>query len=345
MKKLLLFVSALLTGYSFSQSFDATNEPMIGDTRDFFLCDSFSMNYSSTTGSGVVWDYTEVLGIFGEIRNVEVIDATTSPFASSYPGAMMAMSIQNSITSFFSTDVSGRQSQGFLYTEPTFGDVVATWENDSEITHTYPMYYGASGTDLFDGTLSFDFNGVPQSPACNGIAYYAIDGLGDLLLPGANTYSNVIRYKLIDTAYTNVFLIGDLEVIRTQFEYYDITNDRLPLFIHSTIKIQSPGATDPLTEQSIVLCKDLPDYFLDVNENQAISFGLYPNPSNGFIKIEGKFISSTALSIADLNGRIVYSANEVISGLEINLSSLEAGIYTVIINENGLTSQKRLVIR
>jgi len=345
MKKLILLVSALLSGYSFSQSFDATNEPMIGDTRDFFLCDSFTMNYSATTGSGVVWDYTEVLGIYGEIRNVEVIDATTSPFASSFAGATMAMTIQNSITTFFSTDVSGRESQGFLYTEPTFGDVVAAWENNSEITHTYPMGYGVNGTDVFDGTLGFDFNGVPQSPACNGIVYYAIDGQGDLMLPGGNTYTNVIRYKLIDTAYTNVFLIGDLEVIRTQFEYYDITNDRLPLFIHSTIKIQSPGATDPLTEQSIVLCKDLPDYFLGLNENQAISFGLYPNPSNGLVKIDGEFSGSTALSIADLNGRIVFSANEITTGLEMNLSSLEAGVYTVIITENGLTSQKRLVIR
>lgn len=345
MKKLLLLVSTLLSGFTFSQSFDATNEPVIGDTRDFFLCDSFTVNYSSITGNGVDWDYTEILGIFGETRNVAVIDPSTSPFASSFTGATMAMTIQNSITTFFSTSASGRESQGFLYTEPTFGDVIAAWENDSEITHTYPMAYNASGTDVFDGTLSFDFNGVPQSPACNGVVHYSIDGQGNLMLPGGNTYANVIRYKLIDTAYTNVFLIGDLEVIRTQFEYYDITNDRVPLFIHSTIKIQAPGATDPLTEQSIVLCKDLPDYFLGVNENEVISFGLYPNPSTGLVKIEGQFAGSTSVSVADLNGRIVYSANDVNTGLEMNLTDLEAGIYTVIVSENGISAQKRLVIR
>lgn len=345
MKKLLLLVSTLLSGLSFSQSFDATNEPVIGDTRDFFLCDSFTVNYSAVAGNGVDWDYTEILGIYGETRNVEVIDATTSPFASNFAGATMAITIQNSITSFFNTSAGGRSSQGFLYTEPTFGDVVAAWENDSEITHTYPMAYNASGTDVFDGTLSFDFNGLPQSPTCNGVVYYSVDGQGNLMLPGGNTYANVLRYKLIDTAYTNVFLIGDLEVIRTQFEYYDIANDRIPLFIHSTIKIQAPGATDPLTEQSIVLCKDMPDFYLGVNETEVVSFGLYPNPTTGLVKIEGEFAGSTSVSVADLNGRIVYTANDVNTGLEMNLTELEAGIYTVIVSENGNSSQKRLVIR
>jgi hypothetical protein len=345
MKKLLLLVSTLLSGITFSQSFDATNEPVIGDTRDFYLCDSFTVNLSTITGSGAEWDYSEILGVYGESRNVAVTDATTSPFASNFAGATMAITIQNSITTFFSTDANGRESQGFLYSEPTFGDVIAAWENDGEITHEYPMALNTSGTDVFDGSLSFDFNGLPQSPACNGVVYYSIDGQGTLLLPGANTYTNVIRYKLIDTAYTNVFLVGDLEVIRTQFEYYDITNDRLPLFIHSTIKIQALGATDPLTEQSIVLSKDMPDFFLGVNENEVISFGLYPNPSTGLVKIEGEFTGSTSVSVADLNGRIVYTANNVNTGLEMNLTELEAGIYTVIVSENGNSSQKRLVIR
>jgi hypothetical protein len=89
----------------------------------------------------------------------------------------------------------------------------------------------------------------------------------------------------------------------------------------------------------------MPDFYLGVNENEVVSFGLYPNPTTGLVKIEGEFTSSISVSVTDLNGRIVYTATDVNTGLEMNLTELEAGIYTVIVSENGISSQKRLVIR
>ena len=89
----------------------------------------------------------------------------------------------------------------------------------------------------------------------------------------------------------------------------------------------------------------MPDFYLGVNQNQVVSFGLYPNPTTGLVKIEGEFTSSISVSVTDLNGRIVYTATDVNTGLEMNLTELEAGIYTVIVSENGISSQKRLVIR
>jgi hypothetical protein len=89
----------------------------------------------------------------------------------------------------------------------------------------------------------------------------------------------------------------------------------------------------------------MPDFYLGVNETEVVSFGLYPNPTTGLVKIEGEFTSSISVSVTDLNGRIVYTATDVNTGLEMNLTELEAGIYTVIVSENGISSQKRLAIR
>jgi hypothetical protein len=150
---------------------------------------------------------------------------------------------------------------------------------------------------------------------------------------------------MIDSAFTTVILLGSIEVIRTQFEYYDHSISNLPVFIHSNIKIQSVGSTNPLTEQTLVMSKDEPQNWLGISEagNNAIS--LYPNPAQDNITITGIETGAADVRIIDQSGRVIRQISEVFNGQLIDISTFEAGIYLFEITNEGNSSIQRITVR
>lgn len=78
-----------------------------------------------------------------------------------------------------------------------------------------------------------------------------------------------------------------------------------------------------------------------VQEND-LSLELVPNPANESVRIYGDF-NNAAVSIVDLNGKIVYQTN-LISGSIIETNQLPAGIYVVRIKSDEISSNQKLVI-
>jgi hypothetical protein len=75
------------------------------------------------------------------------------------------------------------------------------------------------------------------------------------------------------------------------------------------------------------------------------SVELSPNPftNNLFLDFRNSNSSKTVF-ITDLQGKTVYEETYDISGsIELNLSGLAAGIYLIVIKENGKTHARRIV--
>ncbi len=344
MKQKLLIATVILSGLANAQSFNQSNEPSIGDQAGFYLCDSNAVNYAEITGTGVTWDYSNIAGVSGVTKSVDVIDATTSSFYGEFPGSEKAISIGGAVTTFFSSTSSDRTSQGFVYYEPSFGDVIAKWTNDPELLLNYPMSTPDELTDVFSGNLLFEFNGFPQNTPCNGNITASVDGTGTLLLPDGNTY-DAIRYKMIDSAFTTVILLGSVEVIRTQFEYYDHSVSNLPVFIHSNIKIQSVGATTPLTEQTLVLSKDQPQNWVGIENLHSSKISLFPNPATNIVSIQGLEKGSAQVRILDQAGRLISELTSMTNGQTIDVSGYNSGIYLFEITHDGQSSIQRITVR
>lgn len=80
---------------------------------------------------------------------------------------------------------------------------------------------------------------------------------------------------------------------------------------------------------------------LSVNENQEISFEIYPNPANEIVNIKSdeKLVS---VQILDINGRIVY--HETAAQNSINIAQLNSGQYYLMVqNSNGEYSVKSFI--
>lgn len=343
MKYSILSIFLFTALFGNTQSLTEATEPVIGEMRTMYLCDSFTVSYPSITGSGVTWDYTGLTGFTGETRDITVLDATTTPHAANFPGATKAIQFSDRLLTYYSTSPSQKISQGFVFVENTIGDILVMLSTDQELLATYPFSNGDALTDSFSGLLEFNFVG-PQQSALTGIANVTIDGQGTLNLPGGVSLPNVLRYKIVDTSASTLATLGPLEIIRTQYEYYapSLAPEYLPVLSLTDIMIIQPGGTAPVFPPvKLVLSAYEPNY-LDVSEINSNSISVYPNPSSGSIQINGLNDVNATVEFFDQSGRTIIS-HKLSNGEIIDISSLEKGIYLLNIDHNGSIYTKRIV--
>lgn len=329
--KNLFLLATLVSGSLIAQTvtMEQSNEPAIGNSKTMYVCDSLTDPLASSTGSGVTWDYSSIIGI-NSTKIIEIIDPSVSAYSTTYPTSTKGFNIQGSLTNFYNSTATERVSQGFIFEEPSFGLVVATFETDGQKTVSYPFVNGSTLVDNFAGSLQFNFNGMAQNPTCTGVSYAAIDGQGTLLLPSGNSFSNVIRYKIVDTVFTQVNFIVPIDVIfvRTQYEYYDLTNDNLPIFTYSFVTISQATSSTPLATQTAILSSIQPTSNVSIAEKNIPEFVIFPNPASEKIQLSASNVSSIVV-IRDISGREILSVKLDSPEATIDITSLPRGTYLV----------------
>lgn len=334
MKKTLLFTALTLTFFGSAQTLTQANEPAIGTDQTMFLCDSFIVNYENTTGAGVTWDYTGLAAYYGETRNYVIGDATTDPFASDFPTSEKTMVLGVNIATFYTSTASERSSQGFVFSEPTIGDVIATFDVNEAKLLEYPFSNGDSFTDAYSGTLYSPAGTTPLS----GEIEVTIDGQGTLNLPNGVSLTDVIRLKSSDSSYTST-MAGDVIIKRTVYEYYNLSNSDLPVLIIASVEINSLILNNA---ETIVLYANDPMQYVGVNENTSIDFTVSPNPSSDIVTISGELSNDAVAAIIDQNGRVLMTT-AVSNGSTLDISTFENGMYFVKISDNGTSTTKTIV--
>ncbi len=336
MKKQVLFIALLTTGYSFGQSLTAANEPQIGDAASMFLCDSFATNYANVTGNGVTWDYSQIAGYAGETRTLSIVDATTTQHTGVFPGATKAVVIENFLTTYWESSSSERTSPGFVFSEPSFGDVISNYSTDDQLLANYPFELNDYLADTYAGTLSFSFNGLPVSPDATGVSSAKVDGIGTLKLNATTTINNVLRYVIVDTLYTSLPIVGDVELIRQQYEYYAHSISNMPVFTHTYTALQPIGG-EPITAFTVVLSLVEPSNTVSTLEASKSIFQVSPNPAADYLKITGDFSGEIKAVVKDQSGKLVAEFDSIQNGTILSTEGLEAGIYFLTV---GSSTQK-----
>lgn len=341
MKKHLLIAAGLLTSaFSFSQ-FTQGDEPTIGSGSTLFVIDSMAPDYAAVTGAGVEWDYSTYGGYSGESRNLTVLDPSSTTYASDYTTSTSALDIENFLINYTSSTATERTGHGFVYTDGDIGDVVVVFDTDEAIQYQYPFALGDNFTDAFEGTAEYNV-GVPTTSAAAGELTASVDGEGTLKLADNNDFTNVLRYKLSDsTVISNVPLIGNVTLKRTQYEYYDLANGSLPLFVHTHVEIAELG-----TEFDLVMSSVEPSNPVGLEENILSSASVYPNPANDVINISLKNeLANTEVSIVDAMGRVVLNQSIENDFVSLDVANLENGIYFVKIANGDVVETKTVVIK
>jgi hypothetical protein len=341
MKKHLLIAAGLFTSaFSFSQ-FTQGDEPAIGDGTTLYVIDSMAPSYDNVTGSSVEWDYSSYGGYNGESRNLTVLDPSATTNASDYPSATAALDIQGFLVNYTSSTATERTGHGFVYTDGDIGDVVVVFDTDEAIQYQYPFSLGDNFTDAFEGTATYNV-GTPQTSAAAGELTATVDGEGTLKLANGNDFTNVQRYKIADsTVISNVPLIGNVTLKRTQYEYYDLANGSLPIFVFTHVEMAELG-----TEFSLVMSSIEPTESAGIEENVLSNALVYPNPASDVVNIYlSNELMNTEVSIVDAMGRVVLNQSIENDFVSLDVAHLEEGIYFLKISNGDIVETKTVVIK
>lgn len=333
-KQILLSAGLLITTVSFSQ-FTQSNEPAVGSGTTLYVIDSMAPSYENVTGADVEWDYSTYGGYFNEDRLITILDATSS---SEYPTATKSMDIQNFILTYTYSTTAERISPGFVYTDGDLGDVVIVFDIDEATQYQYPFDLGDSFTDTYAGTATV---GGTENNA-SGVLNAEVDGKGTLKLADGNIFSNVLRYKLVDSTVVNTGIFGDVRLIRKQFEYYALSNNQnLPIFVFTHIEIP-----EYQTEFSLVMSSVEPIILAGIEENVLSNAVVYPNPASDLINISMKNkLMNTSVSVVDAMGREVLNQSIESDFIYLDVAHLEDGMYFVKISNGDFTETKTVVIK
>jgi hypothetical protein len=201
--------------------------------------------------------------------------------------------------------------------------------------NVYPFAYPNVTTDIFSGQITTALTGtLPTS----GTSVAKIDGSGTLVLPGNNSYANVIRYHLEDSASATT-LFGQVSLVRNWYEYYDYTISKLPIFISINLNI-----TTPLTDisSSLLLSRNQPTSIAGINENELSNIQIYPNPVKNSFALNQ---TVNGIEIYTITGQLVENYNSISANQEINVENLGTGIYLVKIKDiHNVYQTKKIVV-
>ncbi|MNU71100.1 hypothetical protein D3C71_605240 [compost metagenome] len=337
MKLNLLLATSLITGAAFGQ-FNQTNEPAIGASTNLYVVDSNAANLSAITGTGVTWDYSAIGGYGASAtKTISVVTPASTPSGANFASSAKAIQIPNFITTYFTSTGTERVSQGFSFEDASAGTVDVVLSGNPELLMNYPFAVPNTLTDAFAGNAYTGL--IPGTPIpTTGNITASVDGSGTLKLSNTITLNNVLRYKIVENATANAGLLT-VQINRTQFEYYDLANSTLPVFVHTQLTIDMGS---PMT-QNLVMSSVLPTSTAGLNDLNAKEFGLYPNPANESVTLSGLSGNET-ISIVDLAGKTVLSTENTGATQTINVSDIKAGIYNVVVISNGSKSTKKLTI-
>ncbi|MEX2483794.1 MAG: T9SS type A sorting domain-containing protein [Brumimicrobium sp.] len=346
MKKQLLLSAALFTGLTTFAQFEQSNEPQVNDGTTLYVIDSMAPAFENETGASAEWDYSSYAGYEGEARNLTAIDPTLTTNGSEYPSSTVALDIENFLINYTSSSATERTGHGFVYIDGDLGDVVVVYDVDPAIQYNYPFDLSDNFTDTYSGSATFNAGTGDQTEDANGEITAEVDGTGTLMLANGVNHTNVYRYKLVDsTTVNNVPFIGDVTLHRTQYEYYDLNNQTMPLFIHTSVVLGPTGGA-PISQFSLVMSEEEPSGYVGVGENQLARTKVYPNPANETLNLKlPNNIDNAEVSIVDVMGRTVLDQSIVNDYTQINVSHLEKGMYVVNIKNGDSVESKNIVIR
>ncbi len=111
-----------------------------------------------------------------------------------------------------------------------------------------------------------------------------------------------------------------------------VQNDEVVLFIDGSNFTNTLARPNQMTS-----------FPLSVEENEKVSIGLFPNPSNGLVTFQSD--RDADITISDMQGKVVFTKAGVIANGDVNLTGLQSGIYIATLKTGDNILTQKLVIK
>jgi hypothetical protein len=338
MKIKLLSLFTIILSVTNAQNLTLTKsgyEPVIGDKKGTYALDTsfYSTGLpSNITGTAVTWDFSNLILNPTVTLNSSDYVAPASTTVTPPAGATIAED-QNGSYNFYKS-VSTPSTQYELQSVK-FGTLSLTFTNTA-IVARWPISYGYSLTDAIGGSVTFSL------PATfTGSVTTVADGMGTLLMPQSNTFSNVLRVKSVQTIAVNVFIIGNIaNVKQTTYQYYH-SSSKFPILTvnnsSTTFSTSPPAEVTSASGNANFLA-------IGVKENSlnAFNFNVFPNPASNAVNVElPKGQVAESITLINSIGQTLKSKN---NSNVLNVSDIPNGVYYLEVRSGDRSSRKPVVI-
>ena len=275
-----------------------------------------------------------------------------NPFLSSHPGEFSLICYQvnwpGSGDPYYTAEVGSRVSYygvtgaPTLYVDSKDGTNWSASLLESDLTSALakPAYFSIDATkSLVGNDMTVQVNTTPYLTG-NFILYVAVVEkltTGNIASNGETEFHNVMMKMMPDASGTAVNFTHDvlssnnLQTTLTGLNIEEMTDLDVIVFIQDPATkaiMQSKVATEALSTNSFA---------------NSSKLKLYPNPSNGIVKINT--VSPVDVVVMDITGKVVYTMNQVTNETQMNLSSLQKGIYMAKVISGGSEETQKIILK
>lgn len=359
MKKPYLFFALLIssaTSVMAQPILNSTNYVYsIGDNQLYHVADTNSV-LDPTVGSNVVFNYTGLRG-YGMTQNQYIINPNTTTYSGDYPTADIADTSDALATNTRYAELIGTDSLinlGFVANVQGYGDIIARFNYNPEISMKFPFNYNDNYVDSFSGNFTI----LSQNTDGEGHTNVSADAWGQLQLPGGVTIDSVLRVRTVQHIETDTIqitfppiTINPLDIDGEIVNYYKPSLSKFPLLSYVTGVIKQ-GSTILDSNKTFISQYALPGVGIEQLENNLIDLNLYPNPAkeNVTLTLSLKDNANIRVDLMNQLGQYVktsYNGFQPQGNNQINLNveNIPSGIYFVNIYIDGVAVAKKLIIQ
>jgi Secretion system C-terminal sorting domain len=203
-----------------------------------------------------------------------------------------------------------------------------------------PAYFTLNATkNLVGSNITVDITTTPYLSGAFKMYCAVVEKVttGNIATNGETSFKDVMMKMLPDASGTPINFVDGVTVTTTLQANLD------GLFIEEMTDLEVVVFIQNTADKSIMQTKIAVDALLANNEFINNKVKLYPNPSTGILKITSK--TPVDIIIADITGKTVFTAKQVTSDNQVNLSSLQKGIYIAKIVNEGTEQNQKIILK
>jgi Secretion system C-terminal sorting domain/Outer membrane protein Omp28 len=205
---------------------------------------------------------------------------------------------------------------------------------------TRPAYFTLNATkNLVGSDITINVTTTPYLSGAFKMYCAVVEKVttGNIATNGETSFKDVMMKMLPDASGTSINFVDGVPVTTTLQANLD------GLFVEEMTDLEVIVFIQNTADKSIMQTKIAVDALLANNEFVNKKLKLYPNPSTGILKISTD--KPVDIIITDITGKTVFTAKQVTSDNQVNVSSLQKGIYIAKILNDGKEQNQKIILK
>lgn len=336
---------------AFSQiSIDVSDMPQVGDVVSRKADTMTVLAGPGNAGANQTWDFTQTSSYIID-ENTSIVAPSSTPYASSFPSANLAMTNDNASYLFFDQNASSQTAVGLA------GDVLGTGTPinapmiGGDLIHNFPRTYGSNFSDSYTVDVTVDASSI--NAALNQIRFKRVvnakdstDAWGQLTTP-VGTY-NSLRAKRTEYSTDSIWVKPVFPPTWTLYQNTKDTTETYQWYAKGGKLAIAEMTFDSLgAPKKYTWSLEAPIWGLDELTANTV-FDVYPNPVQNEVNIAfhaNEIGEKATFTLMDQSGRIIRNEEWALTSNKqtVNCSDLTNGVYFIQVKTGKSQALSRFV--